>query len=251
MASVWVTGLSKEWAYEKDMLLVVYHLSNGRRVHIYVHREYILQMGQQLMTEVITHFSGTVNKQLNAGIPETLGQYKTFQKFLQDELQVIIDQYLYDKNKTYPKLVHANHAPLATTKGKTIHEWGISPNVDNLAPHEERQPRVLHLIDLGDGMLVPKGFVEMILNDVPLAGVASYVDDFVKEKPDPEKYFKQIMKPALVDKGFYQSQYMGSFDVKKPFPPPDYTVSKGPQPGPDKKYIPENHKPAPHNPFKL
>lgn len=199
MTPVTVKAVSNEWEPSGDILIIYYHLTNGRKVSVMITKSASIHLGGADLTGVVAGMVQIINKQLALKVPVGY-QWNTFISYIRDEFITAVDQILHIK------------------KNQAVAEWGIFP--DDLAPHEEHQPRVLRLIDLGEGMLVPKDFVEKILNDAP-SGVLSYVDDFVKEVPDPKKYF--------------QSQYL------------QYLELKGPQPGPDKQLIP---KPTPGQTYK-
>ncbi len=196
MTPVQVKWIEFHQNLEKKELLVAYVLTNDRKIKFRITSEVYYGLEKPVLNRIVTDIGTEINKQLKVAVPVGGGQWDKFQQFVDGKWSHLVAL----QTGNYPK-----------------------PNLfsDDLAPHEERQPRVLHLIDIGDGMLVPKGFVEMILNDMPSVGALAYVDDFVKKSSSIKKS--------------YESQYL------------QFPEIKGHQPGPDKQLIP---KPTPGQTYK-
>ena len=142
MTSVWVTSVFHHWDWDMHRLEVTYTLSNEQIVRIVISKE-LIESSSWPIAEVIKGFTGEVNKQLNIKIPETSDQHELFQAYLSDEFKL--------------RIMQLSESPI----GEDLFR-------DSLAFIKDRRPPVLRLVDIGDGMLIPEGFVEAILNDMSI-----------------------------------------------------------------------------------
>ena len=213
MASVKVVSVQSEWDYASAFLRVSYHLSNGETVKTKITREVMESMSGLTLTEVIFRMKEQLEHKVNGkpflNVDFALKEQKILQMFNEfSTMKQQQQQHLMSGN--YQALLKPGLASQMQSQysvGMAVgaeyisklfdQAFGNKPISSNI-PNLNVGPKVLRLVDLGDGMLVPKQFINEFILGGNTPTSLPYVDD------------------PVIAKDFYTAQYVNEFTEKGP-----------------------------------